>query len=318
MENLSTLPGFQASTASAPTLPLQGLTHDLRNLMASLALCIEELAKPGVLASGHTSLAEEMQSLTSTSLRIVGQMSETMQVTKRALIDPEGVEPSRALAWEAGVAGSEEWSEQKASSELAGEESFDLFFLRLGRLLTVLAGPQIRFTLTRSACRGRLTMRVLDLERVLVNLVQNAKEAMPQGGKVNIHAQMAVQKASGRPVIEITVQDNGPGIDPAIADRIFESGFTTRDNSSQGSEAHTASPQLSPDRDSDRRSAVFEFSRPRGQGLSIAQRLIQSSGGRIQLVSTPVGARFQLEVPVALVTSTPRITSANLQKGSAI
>lgn len=318
MESLNTLPAFQASTASVPTLHLLGLTHDLRNLMASLALCIEELAKPGVLTTGHTSLAEEMQSLASTSLSIVGQMSETMQVTKRALMDSEVVEPSMGLAREGRAVGQEEWLEQGASSELATEESFELFFLRLGRLLTVLAGSQIRFMLTRSACRGRLAMRALDLERVLVNLVQNAKEAMPQGGKIHIHIQMAVQSANGRPMIEITVQDSGPGIDPGIADRIFDSGFTARDNPSQENEARKARQQLSTAAGADRSRAIFEFSRPRGQGLSIVQRLVQSSGGKVQFVPTPVGARFQLEVPVALVTSSPGITSANLQKGSAI
>ncbi|QCN94066.1 response regulator [Azospirillum argentinense] len=62
------------------------------------------------------------------------------------------------------------------------------------------------------------------LHQSLLNLVLNARDAMPEGGPITI----AVERADDLGVT-ITVADTGCGIDPAVIDRIFEPFFTTKE-----------------------------------------------------------------------------------------
>jgi len=81
------------------------------------------------------------------------------------------------------------------------------------------------------------------LEQVLINLISNARDAASAGarGKITIKTRFVSGLAFsairlGRAVrlpIEITVSDNGPGVDPAIRDRVFEP-FVTSKQSGQG------------------------------------------------------------------------------------
>ena len=58
--------------------------------------------------------------------------------------------------------------------------------------------------------------------QVLFNLIQNALEASPPGGVVDVTARSAEQW------LEVTVGDRGPGIAPGTSEKIFQSGFTTK------------------------------------------------------------------------------------------
>jgi signal transduction histidine kinase len=106
----------------------------------------------------------------------------------------------------------------------------------------------------------------LDTERfgqALLNVIINAAEAMPEGGALVI----AGREESGRVVIEI--DDEGVGIDPAIAERVFD---------------------------------PFVSSKPEGVGLGLvnARAVIEGHGGTIALVSRqPRGTRARITVPVA-------------------
>lgn len=96
--------------------------------------------------------------------------------------------------------------------------------------------------------------------RVLDNLLRNALEQAPRGGAVRVAA------VSGDDGVEIVVEDDGPGVDPALADRIFE---------------------------------PFVTSRPRGGGLGLAQsrEIVQAHGGELILESSESGARFKVRIP---------------------
>ena len=110
------------------------------------------------------------------------------------------------------------------------------------------------------------------LKQVLLSLVQNAKEAMPEGGRVRL----SLGEEGGRVVIEVA--DTGPGIDEALLDRIFDPFFTTKGGVSGV-----------------------------GLGLFIAQGLINRAGGRLtahnRLEGT--GAVFRLELPPSRSRSGP-------------
>ncbi len=68
---------------------------------------------------------------------------------------------------------------------------------------------------------------VAELETALVNLVVNARDAMPQGGTITVAARNTV--ATGTPgYVAISVADTGVGIPPDILNKIFEPFFTTK------------------------------------------------------------------------------------------
>jgi PAS domain S-box-containing protein len=101
------------------------------------------------------------------------------------------------------------------------------------------------------------------LQQVFVNLVLNALEAMPDGGRLELSARQAEES------IEIVVADTGVGIDPELIDRIFDLYVTTK---SKGS----------------------------GIGLSVVYRIVQLHGGEITVESRKgEGARFLVRLPQA-------------------
>jgi signal transduction histidine kinase len=104
------------------------------------------------------------------------------------------------------------------------------------------------------------------LKQLFLNLLKNAAEALEEtGGTVRVRA---APSAEGRGV-EVSVSDDGPGIDPAQAERIFEPFFTTK----------TAG-------------------RGTGLGLSICRRIAEAHGGSLVVSSTPgAGATFTLRLP---------------------
>jgi len=110
------------------------------------------------------------------------------------------------------------------------------------------------------------------LRQVVVNLLLNAFDATPRGGKVRISARRAgsggeVPGDFGR--LALVVEDSGPGIPPAAREQIFEPFFTTK---AQGS----------------------------GLGLSIVHGVVAQHGGSISVGGSQLGgARFVIELPRA-------------------
>jgi signal transduction histidine kinase len=101
------------------------------------------------------------------------------------------------------------------------------------------------------------------MTRVLHNLINNAAEAMPGGGKITLRF------AASDDVLRLEVEDNGKGIDPRIADRLFEP-FAT-----YGKEHGT------------------------GLGLSICKRIVEDHGGRIFAANGRTqGAVFSIVLPI--------------------
>jgi PAS domain S-box-containing protein len=101
------------------------------------------------------------------------------------------------------------------------------------------------------------------INQVVLNLVTNAIDACAPGGRV------VVRTRSGAKDVEIEVEDNGRGMDPAVCGKIFDPFFTTK-------------PQ----------------GRGMGLGLSISYGIVRDHGGRIEVQSTPGrGSRFTVSLP---------------------
>jgi two-component system sensor histidine kinase HydH len=101
------------------------------------------------------------------------------------------------------------------------------------------------------------------LVQVLVNLALNAQQAMPGGGRVAFETYCADDGGAA-----IAVTDTGPGVDPAVADRIFEP-FVTTKPAGQGT----------------------------GLGLAVSARIARDHGGSLALDASAQGARFVLRLP---------------------
>lgn len=114
------------------------------------------------------------------------------------------------------------------------------------------------------------------IERVILNLAVNAREAMPQGGKITIElADVQLDETSPTlhrceapgPYVMLRVSDTGCGIDPELQLHIFEPFFTTKD---QGT----------------------------GLGLATVYGVIKQSGGYLSVDSAPgKGTTFQIFLP---------------------
>ncbi|MGO8703495.1 MAG: sensor histidine kinase [Candidatus Brocadiia bacterium] len=108
----------------------------------------------------------------------------------------------------------------------------------------------------------RLQTDPLLVEHILLNLVLNAVQAMPDGGAVTLSAR---NPAPGS--VALTVRDTGPGIPAEVQAQMFKPFFTTKPGGT-------------------------------GLGLAIARRIAHGLGGEIRLQSEPgQGAEFTLEIP---------------------
>mgnify|MGYP000128993990 CR=1 FL=1 len=107
------------------------------------------------------------------------------------------------------------------------------------------------------------------LRQILLNLLRNAIEAMPQGGQVEIAAQSQVNRG-GRLFYELQISDNGPGMPPEVLSKIFTPVKTAKGENHQG------------------------------LGLSIVDDLVRSLGGEIACRSGRRGTRFDLLLPMNL------------------
>jgi PAS domain S-box-containing protein len=103
------------------------------------------------------------------------------------------------------------------------------------------------------------------LKQIFLNLIANARQAMPNGGTVNVDV-----RQDGDWVIA-SVTDDGPGIEPAILERIFEPFFTTK-----------------------------RLTGGTGLGLSVSLGIAESHGGTLTASSDPGrGSTFTLRLPIS-------------------
>jgi CheY-like chemotaxis protein len=134
------------------------------------------------------------------------------------------------------------------------------------------------------------------LHQVLMNLVINARDAMPHGGVLSLYAHnFFVDKTYARmnleatigPYVVITVEDTGIGMSPEIVDRIFEPFFTTK-----------------------------ELGQGTGLGLSNVLGIVKSHTGFIKVSSIPnQGTQFQIFLKAKPQHETQSIESLDLPRG---
>jgi signal transduction histidine kinase len=99
------------------------------------------------------------------------------------------------------------------------------------------------------------------VERVLVNLLSNSLEAMPDGGEISIRVW------GDFATVWMEVRDTGPGVPAEIRTKLFQPFVTARKKNGLG------------------------------LGLALARQTIEEHGGDLQLLESDQGARFRLRLP---------------------
>jgi len=134
-------------------------------------------------------------------------------------------------------------------------------------LLQRLIGEQIELVTALDSGAGLVLADPAQLRQILLNLVLNARDAMPQGGKIRLITRAAefpsefpsnAKPGSARRAVSLAVKDNGCGMDAETRARLFEPFFTTK-KPGEGT----------------------------GLGLATVQRIVSESGGMIAVESEP-------------------------------
>ncbi len=165
------------------------------------------------------------------------------------------------------------------------QQVLELRVLDLGRVLTDtekmirrLIGEDVEIVMRLHGNLGSVKADPVQIEQVLLNLVVNARDAMPEGGRLTLELEnfdatpsfcaRQPEVAPGAYVL-LSVSDNGEGIEPSVIPRIFEPFFTTK-----------------------------ETGKGTGLGLATVYGIVRQSGGHVWVESRPgEGAMFRILLP---------------------
>jgi two-component system, cell cycle sensor histidine kinase and response regulator CckA len=136
-------------------------------------------------------------------------------------------------------------------------------------MLERLIGEHIRIVVHDGGRLAPVMADVGQMEQVIINLATNGRDAMPDGGTLTMETRMVDLDG---PHVCLAVSDTGAGIDPAIADHVFEPFYTTK-----------------------------EPGHGTGLGLATAHGIVTQAGGRIHAYSEPgLGATFRVYLPAVV------------------
>lgn len=221
-----------------------GITHDFNNLLMVINDCCNRLKNQLDDSEGLCRTANEIQKTAERAASLTGQL---LAFSRRQVPEAQILEPNQALA-----------SMDEMLRRLVGE----------GIELLTACRPEV----------GQVKADPGQLEQVILNLVVNARDAMPQGGKLIIEtanveldetyaqAHAGVQPGS---YVMLAVSDTGCGMDAETQTRIFEPFFTTK---GQG--------------------------KGTGLGLAIVDEIVRKNGGFIAVYSKPeLGTTVKVFLP---------------------
>lgn len=209
-----------------------GIAHEIRNPLTSMKMAAQML------------LSSNLRKEDSESLEILLDEIERLRLTTGALLDYAApkTQPSRSPA-------------QPANIQQAFEGVLKLMYRQLTHHKIEVSKDFPEGDLNASIDTNRL-------KQVILNLILNSIEAMPEGGRIEVR----LRKSST--AIELSISDTGRGIPESDIEKVFEPFYSTR---SAGC----------------------------GLGLAISKRFVEEAGGSISVSSTPQGTTFTITLPTA-------------------
>jgi two-component system, cell cycle sensor histidine kinase and response regulator CckA len=237
-----------------------GVAHDFNNLLTGVLLCCDLLMAS--LEPGHRArkYAEEIRSAGVQASGLVRQLL--------ALAQPASCEPR----------------------QLSLNDIVEGMRNLLGRLI----GENIELEFRLDPNLGWVNMDHTQAQQILLNLVLNARDAMPRGGQItvatsNCQVQVLPERscnsgAAALPCALFSVEDNGSGMDAATRARLFEAFFTTK--AGKGT----------------------------GLGLATVHEIVTSNGGLIYVDSAPArGTRITVLLPIGPRTAPSSQNTSDMQ-----
>jgi len=181
-----------AQKMEAVGLLATGVAHDFNNLL-TVILSFSQFVHDD-LPTEHPA-RQDLKEVVECAGRAAGLTRQLLTFSRRSVFDPQLVDVNSVLV----------------SAE---------------KMLTRLLGKHIDYASVPCPDEtGTIADRGL-LEQVLVNLVVNARDAMPDGGKLTVETH--VLEREGHPYVLLAVTDTGMGMTPEVQQRIFEPFFTTK------------------------------------------------------------------------------------------
>ncbi len=220
-----------------------GIAHDINNYLAAIhaqSELVQRKAEPG------SRLSERMNTISTTVFRASDLIKRLLAFSRRQPSKPQVVSLNQLVTGLQGMMG-----------QLLRED-IEVYTVLAPDLWPVRVDPA-------------------QIEQILVNLLVNAREAMPEGGKVTVETRNTERMeagAKGAPAVQgsyvlLAVSDNGPGIPAEIRDKIFEPFFTTKAESGSS-----------------------------GLGLATVYGIVNELGGHLWLYSEPGGgSSFKIFLP---------------------
>lgn len=219
-----------------------GLAHDFNNVLTTLTAHVDLLTDT-LRAPASTTLVEEIDE---ELLAIRRAIDAGAELTKRLLlVARRGPAQARVV-------------------------DVNAMLDTVGLLARRLLGKTVTVNETRSAPLPFIRADGGQIEQALLNLVVNARDAMPDGGTLSIEGSVTTSPDGARRMVVISVADTGMGMSRETLARAFEPFYTTKP------EGHGT-----------------------GLGLAMVLDACQQAGGHVDVQSEPgQGTRFELHLPV--------------------
>jgi PAS domain S-box-containing protein len=222
-----------------------GVAHSFNNLLAAIAFHADLLLDPGASGADQRRHAEGIQSAGERAALLARQL---LAFSRRQVLQPQDLDVSRSL----------------------GE---------MVPMLRRLIGETITLEADLDPAAGWVHADLGQLEQVVLNLVFNARDAMPAGGRLSLSAAgeelgedgagLGLAGLAPGPYVRLTVADTGTGMSEEVQSHLFEPFFTTKDRESGT-----------------------------GLGLSTVYGIVRQSGGAIRVESEEgKGTTFTVYLP---------------------
>lgn len=159
----------------------------------------------------------------------------------------------------------------REDEDTARSVSFNHAITELTPMLRHLAGENIQISTELGEDAGVVGISLAQAQQIVLNLVLNARDAMPQGGSVHLQTSSREFEGTGPAtrIFELTVRDTGAGMDTKVAARVFEPFFTTKPRG-----------------------------RGTGMGLTTVRKIVEDAGGIVCMETAPSkGTRMTVRLP---------------------
>jgi len=220
-----------------------GVAHDFNNILGVI-LSYTELAVTGLREEDP--LRGDLREVLQAAKRAAGLTRQLLAFSRRQVLEPERLDLGALIAG-------------------------------LGKMLHRLIGEDVELEISSADDLFETRLDRGQIEQVVMNLAINARDAMPDGGRLSVcssNATVDAERASALEVdpgdyVELSVADTGCGMGPDVRARIFEPFFTTKG-----------------------------MGKGTGLGLSMVHGIVKQSGGGISVETEPgAGTTFRVFLP---------------------